>query len=132
METAVTRVGENSSRAPLNIEERIPLTTAIDAYTINAAITLGQEGAVGSLEVGKRADLVVLDRDMLTVDPTTIGDTVVLATWLDGRLVHEASPTPPPGGVADSSGTRDDCPCSRHYGRFPLATPVPGVSVTSP
>ena len=129
METAVTRVGEHSSRPPLNIEERIPLTTAIDAYTINAAMALGQEGTIGSLEVGKRADLVVLDRDMLTVDPMTIGDTVVLATWLDGRLVHEASPTPP---VADSSGTRDDCPCSRHYGRFPLATPVPGASVTSP
>jgi predicted amidohydrolase YtcJ len=130
METAVTRVGENSSRPPLNLEERIPLTTAIDAYTINAAIALGQEATIGSLEVGKRADLVVLDRDILTVDPTTIGDTVVLATWLDGRLVHEASPTPAP--VVDSSGTRDDCPCSRHYGRLPLATPVPGASVTSP
>jgi predicted amidohydrolase YtcJ len=134
METAVTRGGENSSRPPLNLEERIPLTTAIDAYTINAAIALGQEGMIGSLEVGKRADLVILDRDILTVDPVAIGDTVVLATWLDGRLVHEASPTPAPGAinVVDSSGIRDDCPCSRHYGRFPLATPVPGASMTSP
>jgi predicted amidohydrolase YtcJ len=60
MQTAVTRAGADSSRPPLNIEERIPLTTAIDAYTINAAIALGQEGTIGSLEVGKRADLVVL------------------------------------------------------------------------
>ena len=46
----------------------------------------------GSLEVGKRADLVVLDRDILTIDPETIQDTKVLATYLDGRLVHSAQP----------------------------------------
>ena len=119
------------SRPPLNIEERIPLTTAIDAYTINAAIALGQEGTIGSLEVGKRADLVVLDRDILIADPTTIGDTVVLATWLAGRLVYEASPTQAPGkDVAGSSGTRDDCPCAPHYDRFPLATPGPDAAVS--
>src|SRR3954451_10096587 len=83
METAVTRAGDDPSRPPLNFEQRLPLMTAIDAYTINAAIALGQEGTIGSLEVGKRADLVILDRDILTVDPTTFGHTVVLSTWLD-------------------------------------------------
>jgi cytosine/adenosine deaminase-related metal-dependent hydrolase len=48
--------------------------------------------STGSLEPGKRADLVVLDRDVLTIDPETIEDTKVLATYLDGRLVHSASP----------------------------------------
>jgi hypothetical protein len=62
----------------------------------------------------------------------TIGDTGVLATWLDGRLVHEASATPAPGkaNVADASGARDDCPCSAHYDRFPIATPVPDAAVS--
>ncbi|HEU0018419.1 MAG TPA: amidohydrolase family protein, partial [Methyloceanibacter sp.] len=50
-----------------------------------------------SLKVGKRADLVVLDRDMLTIDPETIQDTQVLATYLDVRLVHSG----PPGSKAD-------------------------------
>ena len=47
--------------APLNIDERIPLETAIDAYTINAAYAMKQDKTTGSLEAGKRADLVVLD-----------------------------------------------------------------------
>src|SRR4249920_3198638 len=90
-QTAVTRAGGKGQR-PLNIDERIPLETAIDAYTINAAFAMKQDRTTGSLEAGKRADLVVLDRDILTINPETIEDTKVLAIYLDGRLVHSASP----------------------------------------
>ena len=88
-QTAVTRRGGKGQK-PLNIDERIPLTTAVDAYTINAAFAMKQDATTGSLEVGKRADLVVLDRDIFSVDPDTIADTKVLATYLDGRLVYTA------------------------------------------
>ena len=88
-QVAVTR-GGGAGREPLNLDERIPLETAIDAYTINAAYAMKQDKITGSLEVGKRADLVVLDRDILTIDPETIDDTKVLATYLDGRLVYSA------------------------------------------
>jgi predicted amidohydrolase YtcJ len=88
-QTAVTRAGGKGQR-PLNLDERIPLETAIDAYTINAAYAMKQDKTTGSLEVGKRADLVVLDRDILTVDPETIGNAKVLATYLDGRLIYSA------------------------------------------
>ena len=47
-----------------------------------------QDTTTGSLEVGKRADLIVVDRDIFTVDPDTIADTKVLKTYLDGRLVY--------------------------------------------
>jgi cytosine/adenosine deaminase-related metal-dependent hydrolase len=57
-----------------------------------------QDKTTGSLEVGKRADLVVLDRDILTIDPETIEGTKVLATYLDGRLVYSASPGSDAGG----------------------------------
>jgi predicted amidohydrolase YtcJ len=90
-QTAVTRAGDKGQR-PLNIDERIPLETAIDAYTISASFAMKQDKTTGSLEAGKRADLVVLLRDILSVDPETIEDTKVLATYLDGRLVHSASP----------------------------------------
>jgi predicted amidohydrolase YtcJ len=90
-QTAVTRSGGKGQR-PLNIEERIPLETAIDAYTINAAYAMKQDKTTGSLEVGKRADLVLVDRDILTIDPDTIQETKVLATYLDGRLIYSASP----------------------------------------
>jgi predicted amidohydrolase YtcJ len=89
-QTGITRAG-GKGQPPLNLDERIPLATAIDAYTINAAYALKQEAITGSLEAGKRADLIVLDRDILTADPNTIGDTKVLATYFDGRLIYEAT-----------------------------------------
>ncbi len=88
-QVGVTR-GGGKGQLPLNIDERIPLTTAIDAYTIKAAYAMKQDAITGSLEVGKRADLIVLDRDILSVDPVTIADTKVLATYFDGRLIHSA------------------------------------------
>jgi len=91
-QTAVTRAGGKAQK-PLNIDERIPLVTAVDAYTINAAFAMKQDATTGSLEVGKRADLVVLDRDIFSVDPDTIAETKVLATYLDGRLVYAAPAT---------------------------------------
>ena len=88
-QTAVTRAGGKGQK-PLDIDERIPLTTAVDAYTINAAYAMKRDATTGSLEVGKRADLVVVDRDIFSVDPFIIGDTKVLATYLDGRLIYGA------------------------------------------
>jgi len=67
----VTRAG-GPGQTPLNIGEGIPLTTAIDAYTINAAYAMKQDRTTGSLEAGKRADLVILDRDVFSIDPETI------------------------------------------------------------
>ena len=91
MQHAVTRSERGMGYEPLNIDERISIGTAIDAYTINAAFAMKQDATTGSLEVGKRADLVILDRDILSVElPTTIEDTVVLATYLDGCLVYSA------------------------------------------
>ncbi len=89
IQTGITRTGGKGQK-PLNIDEKIPLETAIDAYTINAAFAMKQDKITGSLEVGKRADLVVIDRDILTIDPETIDQTKVLATYLDGNLVYAA------------------------------------------
>jgi hypothetical protein len=88
-QVGVTRAG-GPGQKPLNLDERIPLTTAIDAYTINAAYAMKQDAITGSLEVGKRADLIVLDRDILAADPDTISATKVLATYFDGRLIYSA------------------------------------------
>lgn len=115
-QVAVTRSG-GPGQKPLNLDERIPLRTAIDAYTVNAAYAMKQEAITGSLEAGKRADLVVLDRDILTIDPETIGDTKVLATYLDGRLVYSAEAGGPDLSKSDHAGERDplesDLPVSR-------------------
>jgi len=63
---------------------------AVDAYTINAAYSLRQEDRVGSLQVGKRADFVVLDRDIFKIPPNQIRQTEVLLTVFDGREVFRS------------------------------------------
>jgi predicted amidohydrolase YtcJ len=61
-------------------------------YTINGAWVAHDENSRGSIEVGKFADLVVLDRDYLTVPIEEIANTKVLLTMVGGRIVHAAGP----------------------------------------
>jgi hypothetical protein len=89
METAITRmssVGETDK--PWMPEERISLPQALAAFTINAAYTNRNEKNAGSLEVGKLANLAVLDRNLFETPPTDISDTRVLLTLFEGKPVH--------------------------------------------
>ena len=89
METAVTRMGSlGDTTTPWMPEERIGLPEAIAAFTINAAYTNRDEANTGSLEVGKRANLAVLDRNLFDIPPTEISDTKVLLTLFEGKTVH--------------------------------------------
>ena len=65
------------------------MESAIRAVTSQAAWQLYSEHEVGSLEAGKLADLVILDKDPRTVDPDTISDIKVLETWMDGKQVFK-------------------------------------------
>jgi len=76
----------------LHPEEALTREQAIRFYTINNAKLLFLEDQVGSLEVGKLADLVVLDRDLLTCPEDEIRDSRALATYLNGKLVFEQAP----------------------------------------
>lgn len=67
---------------------RTAVADMLGAYTIEAARALGLDTLVGSISVGKRADLVLLDRDLLRVDPRTVYGTAVRMTLLDGRIVY--------------------------------------------
>ena len=69
--------------------DKISLQQAIRSYTIDAAYLLGAESYIGSIEAGKRADLVVLDRDIFAVSPEEMAETLVLKTLVDGRLVFD-------------------------------------------
>lgn len=72
-------------------EQAIGVEDALRAYTVNAARAIGLGDRVGSIEVGKSADLAVLDRRLFEIDPAELGQTRVLQTWFEGRCVHEAS-----------------------------------------
>jgi predicted amidohydrolase YtcJ len=72
-------------------EERVDLESALRAYTVNNAWVAGEEAVKGSLEPGKLADLVVIDRDIFGVPPEELKDADVLLTIVGGRIVFDAS-----------------------------------------
>jgi predicted amidohydrolase YtcJ len=74
----------------LNPAERISVKQAIEAYTRNTAYQVFRENEVGTLEPGKSADLIVLDRDPLKIDELEIDATTVLANIISGRLAYGA------------------------------------------
>jgi predicted amidohydrolase YtcJ len=89
MEVAVTRMDpEGGGGEPFIPEERINLRDAIAAFTINAAYVNFQEDSTGSIEPGKLADLIVVDRNLFEIDPTELSDAKVLLTLLGGQPVH--------------------------------------------
>ena len=74
---------------PLHPEEALTREEAIRFYTINNARIMFFDHQIGSLEPGKLADMVVLDRDLLMCPIDEIRDARVMATYVGGRLVHE-------------------------------------------
>jgi len=88
IEVAVTRQDPYSNEGPaLNADERVDLATMIDAYTINGAYLMGLDDKQGSIEVGKRADLIVLDSNLFEIQAAEINETSVLMTVFDGQTV---------------------------------------------
>jgi len=73
----------------LAAEQGISVLDAVRAYTINGAYLEGKEDEKGSIEAGKLADFVVLDRDIFAVDPSEIVETRVLMTIVGGEVVYE-------------------------------------------
>jgi hypothetical protein len=89
IEVAVTRMGPSGETTePFLPDERIDLPLALAAFTINAAYVNRSDHDTGSVEVGKYADLIVLDRNLFDISPQEISDTSVLMTMVEGQVVH--------------------------------------------
>jgi predicted amidohydrolase YtcJ len=89
LEVAVTRVDpETRDREPLLPKEALDLPTALRAFTATAAYVNFLETETGTIEPGKLADLVVLDRDLLDPGTGPIGDARVLLTLSGGEAVY--------------------------------------------
>ncbi len=86
---AVTRRRADGSPHPNGWypEQRLTVEEAVHGFTLGAAYASYEETRKGSLAPGKLADLIVLDRDIFTIEPMEIAETQVIATMIDGQLV---------------------------------------------
>jgi len=96
MHVAVNRTAPNADEygggtgEPFLPDERIGLPTALAGFTINSAYVNHLDHLTGSIEVGKRADLAVLDRDLFAHPVEEIADASVMLTFVDGERVYDA------------------------------------------
>ena len=76
----------------MNQSEAISLFDAIDAYTINGAKMLQHDKLTGSIEIGKKADFIILNQNLLDLQNDNklddISETKVLSTWFDGEEIY--------------------------------------------
>jgi predicted amidohydrolase YtcJ len=77
---------------PLWLEEAVTVEQMVESFTISGAYAMGLEAETGSIEVGKAADLVALDRDLMSIPPEEIADAKVELTVFGGRPVYAAGP----------------------------------------
>ena len=92
IETGVTRstIG-GSSEEILWPEESVGLEEMIASFTVNGAIANFLEDEIGSLEVGKKADFIVLDQNLFQIPAADIAKAEVLRTFIDGEEVFNKS-----------------------------------------
>lgn len=90
IEAAVTRLEPNGlTTIPLGENEAIDLATAIKAYTLNGAYVNFLEHKVGSIEINKQADFIVLNQNLFNIPLSEINETKVLETYFNGQLVYK-------------------------------------------
>lgn len=91
IETLVTRKQPGGIGEPLGADEAITLKQALDLFTINAARQQYASDRLGTIERGKLADIVVIDRNIFEVPITTVHDTKVKLTIINGEIVYDSS-----------------------------------------
>ncbi|MEP2791133.1 MAG: amidohydrolase family protein, partial [Kangiellaceae bacterium] len=70
--------------------EKMTPAQALRSFTLDAAYAAHQEKVIGSLEPGKWADFILIDRDVINGNPQDIWKTHVLQTWIAGELKYQA------------------------------------------
>jgi predicted amidohydrolase YtcJ len=80
---------DNKTPGALWPEQALDLVDVIEIYTVNAARAMGLGFVTGSLEAGKSADFIILDRNLFDQPADRLASTKVTATYFEGRPVHE-------------------------------------------
>ena len=95
IQTTVTRMDPLNPEAPVaGPEHQVDLATAIAMNTINGAYLLRREDQTGSIEVGKEADIIVLDQNLFDVDIDEVRHTNILLTLIGGKVAWRSEDAP--------------------------------------
>ena len=90
LESRTQRLAAIALREALEPQDQVlTLAEAVEAYTLGGARMLGIDEQIGSVEVGKKADLILLDQNLFEIDVAEIPKTKVIATMFDGKFVHD-------------------------------------------
>jgi predicted amidohydrolase YtcJ len=91
VQTALTRqTDEGKPEYGFVPQQRLSLDDTLRGYTLGAAFAGRREKTEGSIETGKLADLIVIDRNLFMIEPTEIGKTEVLMTMVGGKVVYKS------------------------------------------
>ena len=82
---------EGEADSLLGEDQIVSVEQMMDCATINGAYQNFAEDTLGSIKVGKKADFIILDKNILEIAPTDITKTKVLKTYIDGKLVYQAA-----------------------------------------
>lgn len=91
IETAVTRQNVGGSARSFGAAEGITVAQAIQMFTIDGVKRMGLEKELGTLEAGKRADFIVIDKNPFRIPATDIHTIKVQQTYIDGKVVFDRS-----------------------------------------
>lgn len=92
LHAAITRQDHNNQPAGgWYANEAMTFTQALKSFTYDAAYAGHQETLIGSLEVGKKADFILIDQNIKTANPENIWRSKVLQTWVDGKRLPSAA-----------------------------------------
>ena len=92
LQTGITRkTSEGKPEGGFVPNEAVSLEDGIKAYTLGAAFAGRQDQQEGSLEVGKLADLIMVDQDLFKISPSKIDQTRVLLTMVGGKIVYQST-----------------------------------------
>lgn len=85
---AITRKDDNGNPSGHNSWEVLDMATVLKAYTYGAACVYQAENGTGSIEEGKYANMIVLDRNLFQIDDEDIKDTEVLMNFFEGKIIY--------------------------------------------
>ncbi|NLW29702.1 MAG: amidohydrolase family protein, partial [Erysipelothrix sp.] len=77
------------SNTPFNPQNALTITELLKAWTVNGQYNLNRENILGSLEIGKLADITVLSENIFNTNPSNLKNVYVISTIFDGKIVYE-------------------------------------------